>query len=116
MANGERPVVHFRGNSEEALEQLFGVLKKDQQTRGLKERNLPPSFFIQPQKPSFNGGLQSHPTHVRSQSSPALSSQPLAVPQHGRQQSADLLGDTWNPSESRPPTSFHQFGYERNHY
>ena len=112
MANGERPIpVHVRDNSEGSIEQLFGVLTKDQRQSAYKDRNLPSSFFKCPQRPAHSGS--SHPTqshHGRSLSSPALSSQPLAVPQHGRQSSADLLGgDTWNPSDNRPASTFHQF-------
>ncbi len=95
--------VHFSKGANNDLEEHFrkALDPNTKQPRPLETRNLPPSFFIQPDP----GSEQAVPiTHTRSRSSPALmTSQPLhtlPVPHHIRQNSAHLLAG--NSSSVQP--------------
>ncbi|XP_046369213.1 transcriptional coactivator YAP1-like isoform X1 [Haliotis rufescens] len=110
-------VVHVRDGSDQAFEELFKVVinPPEDPTKPspvpLRMRNLPASFFQQPdsQKNIVDGDISGYPSppnsvagmaiaHSRAHSSPAslqqtLSAAPPLPPQHMRQHSYDLVTD-----------------------
>ena len=122
--------VHVRENSDSTLDQLFEVVKNSGPNKqsDWTKRNLPTSFFTQPQVSRHitgnhehnrnssqdstqfatgilpNTGLQPPVQHMRSRSAPvSLSpsmSLPPQLPVHTKQQSVDIVEDVggWNPN------------------
>ena len=99
--SGNNQIIHVRQDSASELEALFNtVMNPNFKSKSLpmKARNLPKSFFVQPDRPRQNP----HFHHSHSQSMGVLGGSTQAVINHSRSSSSDSSASHASPAALTP--------------